>query len=182
MTREACESGHVVMMEESLRFVKMPLSWSIVLVHLERRMNMPINRPAARCVLALLVAAAVFVPLGQIPAGARAEDKAKAKAKIRLVIDYGDGVQKHFTRLPASEGATVLAAVEAAARHPRGIKFKIRGSGSTTFLTQIDDAENQGARGRNWTYRVNGKLGDRSCALQKLKAGDTILWKFEQYQ
>lgn len=108
--------------------------------------------------------------------GSAAEETAPT---VRVVIDYGDGVEKHFTTLAFRGEMTVLDAMKAAQEHPRGIKFQHRGSGATAFLTQIDDAKNEGA-GRNWVYRVNGELGDRSFALYELKAGDAVLWKFEK--
>ena len=100
----------------------------------------------------------------------------------QLVIDYGDGSQKHFTELPWKDGLTVLEATKIAEKHPRGIKAKVRSSGSTAFLTQIDDVTNEGGGGRNWVFRVNDKLGDRSCGIYKLKEGDTILWRFQKYE
>jgi hypothetical protein len=100
-------------------------------------------------------------------------------ASVRLAIDYGDGAEKHFTALGWREGMTVLDAMKAAQEHPRGIKFQFRGSGATAFLTQIDDLKNQGS-GRNWLYRLNGELAERSFAIQKVQAGDAVLWKFEK--
>lgn len=104
---------------------------------------------------------------------------AETAPQIRIVIDYGDGVEKHFTALTWKEGMTVLDAMQAAKSHPRGVTFKHRGSGATAFLLQIDDKENQGREG-NWVYRVNDKLAERSFGAQELKAGDAVLWKFEK--
>ncbi len=98
---------------------------------------------------------------------------------IALTIDYGDGVQKRFPRLVWKESMTVLDAMQAAQDHPRGITFRYRGRGSTAFLVQIDDLENQG-RDRNWLYRINGKLADRSFAVQTLQPKDQITWQFAQ--
>ena len=100
-------------------------------------------------------------------------------ATVRLVVDYGDGVAKHFNALPFRDEMTVLDAMKAAQEHRRGIKFEHRGSGATAFLTQIDEVKNEGS-GRNWVYRVNDQLADRSFAVYRLKAGDTVLWKFEK--
>lgn len=104
-----------------------------------------------------------------------------AKETVKLAIDYGDGVQKQFAELPWTKEMTVLAALEAAAKHPRGIKFVHQGKGETLLVTAIDDLKNEG-RGRNWLYEVNGKLADRSCAVMPLKAGDSVLWRFGKYQ
>jgi hypothetical protein len=107
---------------------------------------------------------------------ATAQETAKS---VRLVIDYGDGAEKHFTALAWREGITVLDAMKAAQDHPRGIQFQFRGAGATAFLTQIDDLKNEGS-GRNWIYRVNGEFAERSFAAAKLEAGDAVLWKFEK--
>lgn len=103
------------------------------------------------------------------------------KQTVVLVIDYADGVEKHFRQLPWKAGATVLDVIRAAQRHPRGSQFVYRGSGDTAFLTQIDDVKNEGG-GRNWVYSINGEVGKRGFAVSEVKAGDRVLWKFTQYQ
>ena len=125
--------------------------------------------------ISMLLVSAVSVGLGQT-AGEPEKEKI-----VHVIIDYGDGVQKHFTRLAWKPGMTVLEALKAAAKHPRGIQIKYRGRGATAFVTQIDDLENQG-RGRNWLYRVNKKLADRGCGAFPLKSGDTVLWRFGEYE
>lgn len=106
---------------------------------------------------------------------------AEPAATCRLVIDYGDGVEKHFSQLAWRDGLTVQDLLNTAAKHPRGIKFEFRGQGETAILTQLDGVKNEGS-GRNWIYQVNGKFGDRSFAIQKLSAGDNVLWKFGEYR
>lgn len=96
---------------------------------------------------------------------------------VRLIVDYGDGVQKHFTAVPWRKALTVLNALEACRKFPRGITFEHRGSGETAFVTAIDGQSNEG-RGRNWTFRVNDQLAQQSCGVTELQAGDTILWRF----
>jgi hypothetical protein len=105
------------------------------------------------------------------------KEQERAKDTIKLVVDYGDGVQKQFAALLWTKETTVLSVLEAAARHPRGIKFTHQGKGETVLVTAIDDLKNEG-RGRNWLYEVNGKLGDRSCAVMPVQAGDSVLWRF----
>ena len=107
---------------------------------------------------------------------------ANSAEQYKLVIDYGDGSQKHFTALPWKEGMTVLEATKIAEKHPRGIAVKSRGSRSTAFIEKIDDVANEGGDGRNWVFRVNDELGDRSSGVYELKSGDTILWRFQRYE
>jgi hypothetical protein len=122
------------------------------------------------------IIAAVMLAIGGSDA-ASAED---AK-HVTVIVDYNDGVQRHFTAISWKDGLTALDAMQAAAKHPRGIKFEFKGKGQTALLTKIDDLENEG-KGKNWLYRVNGKLADRSFGVFKLKAGDTVLWKFDKYR
>jgi hypothetical protein len=118
----------------------------------------------------------VAVLLFVLPVVASAEEPA---AKVEVVVNYGDGVEKRFTAVSWKEEMTVLDAMKHAQNHPRGIKIEYRGSGATAFLTQIDDLKNEGS-GRNWIYRVNGELATRSFAIQELKRGDAVLWSFEK--
>jgi hypothetical protein len=100
---------------------------------------------------------------------------------IELVIDYGDGVEKRFTRIPHKEGMTAIDALTFADGHPRGIRFQRAGSGEAALVTGIDDLNNQaGGDGKNWLYRVNGKLADKSAGVYVLAPGDVILWRFEK--
>ncbi len=111
---------------------------------------------------------------------AAAAEPAKEKS-IKLTIDYGDGVQKVFVALPWTEKLTVLSALQAAEKHPRGIKIAHQGSGERVLVTAIDDLKNEG-RGNNWLYEVNGKLADKSAGVYELSAGDAVLWRFGKYQ
>jgi hypothetical protein len=106
---------------------------------------------------------------------------AEPEASVRLTIDYGDGVQKVFASIAWQEGQTVLDLLEAAAKHPRGIKLEHRGSGATAFVTSIDGLKNEGT-GRNWLYEVNGKPANKSCGVWTLKASDQVLWRFGKQQ
>ncbi|MEX0820112.1 MAG: DUF4430 domain-containing protein [Pirellulaceae bacterium] len=133
------------------------------------------SRPTRRWWLAFVVSA--FVCLGPVPQLVAADDT----ATVRLVIDYNDGVEKHFNAIAWKPGITVMDAMLAAKQHPRGIRFEYKGKDATALLTKIDDLANEG-RGRNWLYRVNGEPGDRSMGIFELKAGDTVLWKFDKYK
>ena len=102
---------------------------------------------------------------------------------VELVIDYGDGAEKRFAQIPWQEGMTVLGALRFAADHPRGIEFEKSGSGESTLLTKIDELANQASEnGKNWLYRVNGKLANKSCDAYVLSPGDVILWRYEEYE
>ena len=128
-----------------------------------------------------LAVIAVLLAVGWYPATSQRSAQADEPRTVRLVVDYGDGVEKHFTSLPWKADMTVLDVLQAAARHPRGIRFQHRGSGSTAFVTSIDGVKNEGGKGRNWVYRVDGKLGDRSCGVYRVKAGQKVLWAFATY-
>jgi hypothetical protein len=105
-------------------------------------------------------------------------------ATIRLVVDYGDGAEIHFTALPWREGQTVLDALSAAQSHPHGITFSARGSGSSALVTAIGNLKNQGGgdQAKNWMFYVNSKRSEVGAGAYKLHAGDAILWRFQVYE
>ena len=142
-----------------------------IMALLQRRRN-----PQSAVVGLLLV----LVSLGVVSAFAQ---QAKPKT-IRLVIDYGDGVEKHFTALPWSEGMTALDAMNRAKASPHGITFKYSGKGASAFLSKIDDLENEGgiANGKNWIYRVNDKLATKGLGIYKLRPSDVVKWCFEAFK
>jgi hypothetical protein len=107
---------------------------------------------------------------------AAAAEPANGKS-VKLTIDFGDGVHKVFVALPWQEKMTVFSALQAAEKHPRGIKLSHRGTGERVLVTAIDDLKNEGS-GKNWLYEVNGKLADRSAGIYELSAGDAVLWRF----
>ena len=113
-----------------------------------------------------------------------AESPAKPEqpATVMLTVDYADGAQKRFPSIPWQKKMTVRDAVTWATEHPRGIKCKQRGKGATAMVTKIDDLSNGGANSPNWIFRVNDKLGTRSCGISAVNPGDRILWKFERYK
>jgi hypothetical protein len=139
-------------------------------------------------VLLVLVAASVLGCSQQKPVGvgrpsnAPAKLAAKGEPAVELAIDYGDGMEKRFKRIPHAEGMTVRDALAFAGKHPRGIKFESTGSGAAALLTQIDELANEGGgEGKNWLFRVNRKLASKSFDAYTLAPGDVILWKFEKY-
>ena len=103
------------------------------------------------------------------------------RPSISVVVDYNDGVQKHFTQVAWKSGMTVLDAMKSISEHPRGIKFSYRGKGSRALLYRIDDLENK-ASANNWLYRINGKLADRSFGIFEIEKGDTVLWKYGKFK
>lgn len=103
---------------------------------------------------------------------------------VRLVVDYGDGVEKHFTSVTWKQGMTVLDAMEFAKKSPHGIRFEYKGRGETALLTQIDDLKNEGGgrKKKNWIYYVNDKAADKSFAARKLESSDVVRWKFTTHK
>jgi hypothetical protein len=104
-------------------------------------------------------------------------------ARVKLVIDYGDGTQKVFAGLSWKEGMTVLDTLKSAQRAPHGISFDHQGEGATAFVTQIDDLRNQGGgkEAKNWQYRVNGTFVKESSGTRGLQPGDEVLWIFDHF-
>lgn len=56
------------------------------------------------------------------------------------------------------------------------------GQGETLFVKSIAGQKNLGSAGDNWIYRVNGQLGDCSCGVYPVAAGDEVVWSFGKYE
>jgi hypothetical protein len=106
---------------------------------------------------------------------------AEPKPAVRLVVDYGDGVQVHFTALSWKQGMTVVDALAAAQKHPRGFKLTQKGRGASAMITGIGGLENEG-NGKNWLFSVNDKQADVGAGSYELKSGDVVLWEFKDYE
>ena len=146
---------------------------------LRRELPMPsVTRPALHgCAACALIFALFSLAPMDIPAARGADTDSKT---VTLTIDFGDGFQKRYTELKLTPNMTVFDAMLAARKHSRPLKFQHRGKGETAFVSQIDGLKNDGA-GRNWIFRVEGKLGKRSCGVTPIKAGDHVKWRFERY-
>lgn len=150
-----------------------------------RPRRQPISFPFPASSRTHLIHSLAFLIVFFIDAGPKVtqgqENPAPKARTVLLIIDFGDHFQKHFTGITWSQKMTVKDVLQAASKHPRGIRFEYRGKGKTAFLISIDKLKNEG-RGRNWVYRVNKKLGDRSFADFTVQPGDTILWTFGKYR
>lgn len=107
-----------------------------------------------------------------------------AKAHIRLIISYGDGVEKHFTSIAHTPGMTAADALLAAKAHPRGIKLELSGKGATAFVVAIDELKNEGMGGakKNWQFYVNNQFATAGAGATAVKPGDTVKWVFDVWK
>lgn len=147
-------------------------------------MKSTISTPAGRSpsqpiIRRALVGLACGVLIG-LTAASRAPAAPPAQ-NVRLVIDYGDGAELHLNGIAWRDGLTAFDVLSAAQKHPHGVRFRHRGSGALAKVEQIGDLTNEG-NGKNWIYSVNGKQGEVGSGAYQLKAGDTILWKFQAYE
>lgn len=136
-------------------------------------------------VLALLLGFASWHTRQQRAAAAAQAAGANVATMVSLAIDYGDGVRKTFTDLPASPGMTVLDVMNAGKSHARPITFTATGSGETTLLDSIDDLPNEGANkrpSRCWQYWIDSSYGMSSIAVAKVNAGQRVSWAFRPYE
>jgi hypothetical protein len=99
-------------------------------------------------------------------------------ATVRLVVDYGDGVIRTITGLPWAKGSTVLDVMNAAKDRPHGISFSYTGSGTSAFLTRIDDVANEGGAKKNWQLWVNTSYADKSFGVYEVQPLDVVFWRF----
>lgn len=108
----------------------------------------------------------------------QAQTEQASRHDVCLTIDFGDNSQMRFVAIPWHEGMTVLDVMQHLKSHPRGVNFRYRGEQQTAFLEEIAGLANEGGDGRNWMFKVSGKLAKQSFALTSLKEGDDVLWEF----
>lgn len=116
-----------------------------------------------------------------VPNSLHAYENKAAVDKLRLVIEHKNGFEKHYTQFTYHRGMTVLRMMQQMQKHPQATKFKVRGSGASTFLYELDSVANQGAT-NNWIYYVNAKRATEGIGTKTLRAGDIVRWKFEAYE
>ena len=144
---------------------------------MQSRSSDPARRFTRRTVLLGAVATALLAGVSI----ARAELK---PSTVRLVVDYGDGVETHYKAIAWRDGMTVLDVLAAAKKHARPLAYSQRGSGRGALITQIGGLANEGggATDKNWMYTVNGKAPEIGAGEQTVRPEDVILWKFQVYE
>jgi len=100
--------------------------------------------------------------------------------ETEVTVDFRDSQPALSGKVTLPAGATVFSALETLAKES-GFEVQSQGEGETKFVVAIRDVVNLGAKGDNWTYRVNGQLGDRSAGIYQLKRGDKVAWIFGKY-
>ncbi len=99
---------------------------------------------------------------------------------VDLVIDYNGRKPNQQLEIPIHPESTVLTVLQRAQK-TGDIQFDVRGDREGAFVSAIGGVANEKAAGDNWTFRVNDELGNRSCGVFSVKAGDRILWLFGKY-
>ena len=108
---------------------------------------------------------------GLVVGAAWAQDRTAASETVRLVIDYNDGVEKHFTALPWKAGVTVFDLLQEAKRHPHGIVLVCgpTGCGKTTWpprpATSISYGPPTWSAGRSRRSRCSPRLWTAGSAM-----------------
>ena len=101
---------------------------------------------------------------------------------VKLSIDFGNGAQRIFERLPWQKDMTVADLMLAAQEFRPSIQFQVEGHDEMAFLNSLEGVANGGAKRRNWLYRVNGEHAHVSYAAYTLKAGDEVVWIYDHGQ
>ena len=146
--------------------------------------KLPLLLGIAIVVLVLVAIARQRLPSPKIAPTVGDRAVTSAEKAVSLRITYGNGAEKRFSSLPWAQGMTVAQALDLAAQGPPGLSYAQQGDGTGALLTRIDERNNEGSgkNSRNWIYRVNGNLADKSFAAYVLKPGDVILWTFSKYE
>lgn len=127
-------------------------------------------------VLGIVCIACLLTPLA-------ATEAATASLADPIVLKITIDEETAEFELAVSDGDLSIADVmKKVAEAEKKFRYQARGRGDTFFVTEINGRKNEGARGRNWIFKVNGKLGNKSAGSFKIKAGDQVEWNFQKYQ
>jgi hypothetical protein len=131
-----------------------------------------------RWALATMLAGLVLLPVAMAVA-----DSPSHGQTVQMVVDYNNGVKKHFTAIAWRRGMTVLDALNQAKAFKPGLTYKVKGTGASTFLLSIDGVANESDLAqKNWLYWVNDGFGDRSIGVRELAVGDVIIFRFDTWK
>ncbi len=106
--------------------------------------------------------------------------QASSGSGVRVVIDYGNGVEKRYHDISWRAGFTAFDVLKVAAEMRPTSQVTAIGSGETLLVTSIDGFAN-GVDDRNWIFSVNDQKGRRSSAITAVNAGDTLRWSYEPW-
>lgn len=139
----------------------------------------PLNRQSRIFALGLLFSV-IFLFSDRLATGLTLQKT----AEVSLKIDFGDGLVWQFSRIEFKPEMTVMDVMEQLSNrkiHP--LSFEHSGRGQNAFLKSIGGVANEGGgrSARNWFFRINGKLGERSFGIAELKPGDEVVWHFGKY-
>ena len=90
---------------------------------------------------------------------------------VSLTIDFGDGRTKDILDVVWSPGTTVA---DALSQVP-ALKVEKKGSGAGALLTSIDGVANQGADGKNWTFRSTANWRPQLCRVRVAGRGSCLV-------
>ena len=100
---------------------------------------------------------------------------------VSMQFEYGLGFSKQFNEIKVKENGTILDSMRAMQKHRFRITYKSKGSGTFTFISEIDTIRNEG-NGKNWIVYINGERAKVGVGAYQLKANDSIVWKYESFQ
>lgn len=125
----------------------------------------------------LLTCLALGCEQSQAPSSGSTSTESSGTVDLKINFRDREDIQ---VAIPCSSDSTVLSIMQRA-QNIGDLSFTSRSAGETAFLSAIEGVENEGGGGDNWVFRVNGKLGDRSCGVFPVSPRDEIEWRFGAY-
>jgi hypothetical protein len=106
-----------------------------------------------------------------------------SNSAVGLTVEWNSDERLPLFEVKWSDGMTVRDLMLDAQKAGK-LTFDESGEDDAAMLTAISGTKNEGGStdSYNWTFRVNGKMGDKSFAIYKLQKGDIVSWKFGRYE
>lgn len=132
--------------------------------------------------LLILILVAIFVGLGILKVGfdtqaqigelaqvSQIEFESQATSQATLIIDKEDSIEKEVS-IEAEQ--TVFGLLKKS-----GVEFDYEDYESGAFITSIEGISDPV---KNWTYYVNGKLGEKAVDKKRINEGDVVKFKHQR--
>ena len=110
-------------------------------------------------------------------------EAAIANSAVGLTVEWNRDEQLPLFEVQWSPGMTVRDLMLDAQKAGK-LTFEESGEDDAAMLIAIGSTKNEGGStdSFNWTFRVNGTMGDKSFAIYELQKGDIVSWKFGPYE
>jgi len=136
----------------------------------------------------IIIVAAIFIAgfyfgtqqaLSPIDDSAQINQEISSQIQSSLMIDFGDGKVKTFSNVILADGTTAFDFLKkVTTENNLKLDYKDYGAEMGVFVESIDGIGNDLGSDKFWQYWINNQYSEIGASSYKLKAGDSVEWKY----